>query len=95
VFDEGNRTFESSELHVPRRQPKVVVVFLIGNIWLVHTWSKRRLNEWLNHAAQMWIRTQKAQQIGRFTLARRPLTTRPIRPVTPEVAGSSPVAPAS
>ena len=60
---------------------------------VAHSWPKRRLDDWLNHAVPRRLPSHKALQMIPFAGTRRQTSSCPIRPVTPEVAGSSPVAP--
>jgi hypothetical protein len=58
-----------------------------------HWWPKRREQDLRNHAAQLRRKHTNALQMNEFEVARRQASLHPKRPVTPEVAGSSPVAP--
>jgi hypothetical protein len=60
---------------------------------VAHSWPKRRLDDWLNHAVPSWLSSHKTLQMSPLAGTRRQTSSRPIRPVAPEVAGSSPVAP--
>jgi hypothetical protein len=60
---------------------------------VARSWPKRRSHDWLNHAERGRRSGEKCLQTSPFTGARRRASFYPIRPVTPEVAGSSPVAP--
>src|SRR6266545_8188445 len=60
---------------------------------VAHSWPKRRLEDWLNHAALGWLSSQKTLQMRLFRGVRCLASWCPTRSVTPEVAGSSPVAP--
>jgi hypothetical protein len=59
-----------------------------------HSWPKRRSQDLCNHAAQVRRSHKNVLQMSEFEVARRQTSLYPNRPVTPEVAGSSPVAPA-
>ena len=61
---------------------------------LAHSWPKRRLDDWLNHAERPSPQDEKCLQMGPLRGVRRRASLCRTRPVTPEVAGSSPVAPA-
>jgi hypothetical protein len=60
---------------------------------MAHSWPKRRLDDWLNNAETMSLRSEKHLQMSLFRGVCRGASSCPSRPVTPEVAGSSPVAP--
>src|SRR5437667_4316392 len=57
--------------------------------------AQRRSDDWLNHAERSQPRSEKRLQITSFRRVRHRASLCPTRAVTPEVAGSSPVAPAS
>jgi hypothetical protein len=59
-----------------------------------HSWPKRRLEDWFNHAESMSRRGKKCLQMIPYGGNRRRPSSCLTRPVTPEVAGSSPGAPA-
>jgi hypothetical protein len=77
----------------PRCRPNLSGRFLCRQDFVAHSWPKRRSDDWLNHAEPVRRRVEKYLQIGPFRGVRRRTSSRPTRPVTPEVAGSSPVAP--
>jgi hypothetical protein len=60
--------------------------------FVAHSWPKRRLEDWLNHAERRRPRGDKYLQMRPLEGIRRRGSLCPNRPVTPEVAGSSPVA---
>ncbi len=60
---------------------------------MARSWPKRRSEDWLNHAESGRAQAQKFLQMLPFCDVRRCASSSPTRPVTPEVAGSSPVAP--
>jgi hypothetical protein len=60
---------------------------------VAHSWPKRRSDDWLNHAERRHPRDEKRLQMTAFGGVRSRASSCPTRPVTPEVAGSSPVAP--
>src|SRR5918992_4183481 len=62
--------------------------------FVAHSWPKRRFEDWLNHAKRSQRQAKKCLQMTTFGDVRRRASLCPTRPVTPEVAGSSPVAPA-
>jgi hypothetical protein len=62
---------------------------------VAHSWPKRRLDDPLNHAVRRTPEGGKYLQMRPFRGVRRQSSVSLTRPVTPEVAGSSPVAPAS
>jgi hypothetical protein len=78
----GGARHASSPHRCPKRQVSVA-----------HSWPKRRLDDWLNHAERKGLRRGKHLQMRLFGGVRRRASPCPTRPVTPEVAGSSPVAP--
>jgi hypothetical protein len=61
---------------------------------VAHSWPKRRLDDWLNQAEASRPPRGKRLQMSLFGGVRRRPSYCLNRPVTPEVAGSSPVAPA-
>src|SRR6266542_1498231 len=61
---------------------------------VAHSWPKRRFDVWLNHAEPAWRPSKKYLQMMMLRGVRRQALRCLTRPVTPEVAGSSPVAPA-
>jgi hypothetical protein len=63
--------------------------------FMAHSWPKRRSDDWLNHAERRRGQSQKCLQTTAFRDVRRRASWCPTRPVTPEVAGSIPVAPVS
>ena len=75
----------------PQRPPPAVVA--VDNIPVAHSWPKRRFDDWLNHTEWRSLRGGKGLQMSAFREVRRRAASCPTRPVTPEVAGSSPVAP--
>jgi hypothetical protein len=79
----------------PRCRPNLSGRFLCRQDFVAHSWPKRRSDDWLNHAEPVRRRVEKYLQIGPFRGVRRRTSSCPTRPVTPEVAGSSPVAPVS
>jgi hypothetical protein len=66
---------------------------LLRQVLVAHSWPKRRLDDWLNHAERSGLRDEKCLQMPPFGVDRRRASLFLTRPVTPEVAGSSPVAP--
>jgi len=64
-------------------------------IFVAHSWLKRRFEDWLNCAERSPPRDKRRLQMNSFRDVRRVSSSYPTRPVTPEVAGSSPVAPVS
>ena len=60
---------------------------------MAHSWPKRRSDVWLNHAEPRQPRGEKYLQMRPVRDVRRRASLCLARPVTPEVAGSSPVAP--
>ena len=60
---------------------------------MTHWWPKRRLDNWRNHAERTRRRDENRLQMSRFRGVCCRASSCPIRPVTPELAGSSPVAP--
>jgi hypothetical protein len=60
---------------------------------VAHSWPKRRLDDWLNHAEWSKPPGKKGLQMTTFRDVCRRSSLCLTRPVTPEVAGSSPVAP--
>jgi hypothetical protein len=61
--------------------------------FVAHSWAKRRLDDWLNRAERAPCRGEQRLQMRLFRAVRRRASWCPIRPVTPEVAGSSPITP--
>jgi hypothetical protein len=61
--------------------------------FVAHSWPKRGIDDRLNHAEWRAPQHKNALQMRLFRPARRWASLCPSRPVTPEVAGSSPVAP--
>jgi len=84
------------EAHVvrgPARPAQAVTLPRETRFFVAHSWPKRRLDDWVNHAEQGGVEGEKHLQMSVFGDERRRVLWHPIRPVTPEVAGSSPVAP--
>jgi hypothetical protein len=59
---------------------------------VAHSWPKRRSDDWLNHADRSQPPNEKRLQMRTFGAVRRRASFCRTRRVTPEVAGSSPVA---
>jgi len=66
---------------------------LLRRVSVVHSWPKRRSDDWLNHAERWRPAGKQHLQMRLFRDVHRRASPYPTRPVTPEVAGSSPVAP--
>src|SRR5919109_3602612 len=60
---------------------------------VAQSWPKRLFDNWLNHAGPRQRNGEKSLQMKPFRDVRRWASLCLTRPVTPEVAGSSPVAP--
>src|SRR5207253_174524 len=80
---------------VKRRLSTLGVPLSTRQDFVAHSWPKRRFDDWLNHAQRRRRRREKYLQMTPVGDDRCRAARCPIRPVTPEVAGSSPVAPAS
>jgi hypothetical protein len=94
----GQSDLLTSELRLSRGSrsgdaPRPHAVVNRGKGLVAHSWPKRRSDDWLNHAKQGLRRSEKCLQTRPFRGVRRGASRCPTRPVTPEVAGSSPVAP--
>src|SRR6266536_3859172 len=68
-------------------------VVLLANSLISHLWPKRRLKDPRNHVERRPLQSEDALQTTPFRRDRAWPSSHPTRPVTPEVAGSSPVAP--
>ncbi len=66
---------------------------LLRRVSVVRSWPKRRSDDWLNHAERWRPAGKQHLQMRLFRDVHRRASPYPTRPVTPEVAGSSPVAP--